>query len=44
MTTKRNIGIGAAILGALGVVAFTTLRQSIAQTRGRLQLAQLYNP
>ncbi|MFN5677005.1 MAG: penicillin acylase family protein [Roseiflexaceae bacterium] len=44
MTTKRNIGIGAAILGALGVVAFTTLRQSIAQTRGRLQLAQLQQP
>lgn len=44
MTTKRNIGIGAAVLGALGVVAFAALRRSLPQTRGRIQLANLHNP
>lgn len=44
MTTKRNVGIGAAVIGALGVVAFAALRQSLPQTRGRLQLAQLQHP
>ena len=44
MTTKRNLGIGAALLGALGVVAFTTLRKSLPQTRGQLTLSQLQQP
>ena len=39
MTTKRKIGIVGAILGAVGVAAFATLRQSLPQTKGKLSLS-----
>jgi penicillin amidase len=44
MTTKRKIGIIGALLGAVGVVAFATLRQSLPQTKGKLSLSQLQQP
>jgi penicillin amidase len=44
MTTKRKIGIVGAILGAVGVAAFATLRQSLPQTKGKLSLSQLQQP
>jgi penicillin G amidase len=44
MTTKRKIGIVGAILGAIGVAAFATLRQSLPQTKGKLTLSQLQHP
>jgi penicillin amidase len=44
MTTKRTIGIFGALLGALGVAAFATLRKSLPQTRGTLALDGLSQP
>ncbi len=44
MTTKRTIGIVGALLGALGVAAFATLRKSLPQTRGTLSIEGLSQP
>ena len=44
MTTKRTIGIFGALLGALGVAAFATLRKSLPQTRGTLAIDGVLQP
>jgi len=44
MTTKRNLGIIGAILGAAGIATVAALRQSLPQTRGKLTIDALQQP